>query len=159
MKDDVMNQTTEIRTSAGAVVDTAAIPGWGAAIDRRNDPTYPYRLRDNDDHSGQWQRPTVQDPAVEILQSVEHKWRPAVVGTSTPPRGLSGMVRRLAFRWTESNLVHWLLLMGADRINSFEGVIQDVGRGRIPNYKFLTKAALFVIIVAAIVFGLKRLTE
>lgn len=147
-----MNEMSEIRTSAGAVVDTASIPGWGAAIDPGNNPTYPYRLRENDDHSGQGQRPTIQDPRVEILQSIEHKWRPAVVGTSTPPRALSGTIRRAAFRWSESNLVHWLLLMGADRVNTFEGVFQDVTRGRMPNWRFLGKFAAGIVAISVVVF-------
>jgi hypothetical protein len=154
-----MNEMREIRTSAGAVVDTSVIPGWGAAIDPQNNPTYPYRLRENDDHSGQWQRPTVQDPKVEILQSIEHKWRPAVVGTSTPPRALSGTIRRAAFRWTESNLVHWLLLMGADRVNTFEGIFQDIARGRMPNWRFLSKFAAGVVVIAVVVFLADALSD
>jgi hypothetical protein len=56
-----------------------------------------------------------------------------VFGTSTPPSGVSGVIRRAAFRWSESNWMHWLLLMGADRINVVEGVAQDLARGKIPN--------------------------
>jgi hypothetical protein len=43
------------------------------------------------------------------------------------------MIRRLAFRWSESNWLHWLMLMGADRINMVEGLVQDLGRGKVPN--------------------------
>lgn len=146
-----MNEMTTIRNSAGGTVDTRTIPGWGSAIDEANDPTYPYRERDNDDHSGAWQRPAVQAVSVEVLQSIEHKWRPAVVGTSTPPRGLSGTLRRLAFRKSESNLLHWLLLMGADRVNTFEGVFQDLARGRVPNYRFLAKFAGLAIGAGAVI--------
>jgi hypothetical protein len=56
-----------------------------------------------------------------------------VVGTSTPPSGLSGMIRRTAFRFSESDWTHWLMLMGADRINVVEGVIEDLGRLKVPN--------------------------
>jgi hypothetical protein len=121
-----------VETSATAI-DTSSIVGWGVDADPDNDPTYPYRDRSADDHSGQWKRPTLQQPDVELLQSVEHKQLPAVFGTSTPPRWVSGMMRRAAFRWTESNWMHWLLLMGADRVNVVEGVVQDLGRGKIPN--------------------------
>jgi hypothetical protein len=150
-----MEKPANIENSGRVPVDTSSIPGWGAAIDPRNDPTYPYRERENDDHSGRWERPPIQDAQVEILQSVEHKWQPAVVGTSTPPRGLSGNLRRLAFRKTESNLLHWLLLMGADRVNTLEGVAQDVARGRVPNYRFLAKLAIGAA-VAGTVMGLTR---
>ena len=151
-----MNELTTVKTTAGELVDTASIPGWGTDIDPRNDPTYPYRERGHDDHSGQWQRPTQQDSEVEILQSIEHKWRPAVVGTSTPPRALSGSIRRAAFKWSESNLVHWLLLMGADRVGTFEGVVEDVARGRVPNYRFLGKVALGAAAIGATAALLSR---
>jgi hypothetical protein len=126
---------TEIaKTSSPPIaVDTASIPGWGVDADAGNDPTYPYRERSSDDHSGSWPRPDRQMADVEVLQSIEHKQRPAVVGTSTPPSGVSGALRRLAYRKSESNLVHWMLLLGADRLNVIEGVVQDLGRGRVPN--------------------------
>ena len=116
-----------------ALVDTSAIPGWGVDADPGNDPTYPYRKRENDDHSGRWERPPLQRTNIEVLTSIEHKQLPAVFGTSTPPAAVSGMLRRVAFRYTESHWAHWLLLMGADRINVVEGVVQDLGRGKIPN--------------------------
>jgi hypothetical protein len=117
-----------------APVDTSRIAGWAVDADPENDPTYPYRDRSKDDGPGMnWVRPTQQDSDVEILQSIEHVRRPAVFGTSSPPRGLSGMIRRLAFRWSESNWIHWLMLMGADRVDVVEGVVQDLGRGKVPN--------------------------
>lgn len=121
-----------VETSATAV-DTRGILGWGVDADGQNDPTYPFRDRSEDDHSGSWQRPSLQQPDVEILQSVEHKRLPAVFGTATPPRWISGSMRRLAFKWSESNWAHWLLLMGADRVNMVEGLIEDVARGKVPN--------------------------
>jgi hypothetical protein len=123
-----------IRTSNRSMApDTALIVGWGADADTRNDPTYPYRDRSKDDHSGEWERPTQQEPQVELLQSVEHKRLPAVFGTSSPPSGVSGSMRRLAFRWSESNWAHWLLLIAADRVNMVEGLVEDLARGHIPN--------------------------
>jgi hypothetical protein len=116
-----------------ALVDTSKIPGWGVDADPDNDPTYPYRDRSNDDHSGKWQRPPLQDSEVEILSSIEHKRLPAVFGTSTPPSGLSGIIRRGAFTYSESHWLHWLMLMGADRVNVVEGVVQDLARLKVPN--------------------------
>ena len=115
-------------------LDPTTIPGWGVDADSKNDPTYPYRDRSHDEGlSLNWTRPPQQQSHVEILQSIEHIRQPAVVGTSTPPSGLSGVIRRAAFRWSESNWIHWLLLMGADRINVVEGVAEDLARGKIPN--------------------------
>jgi len=117
-----------------AIVDTAAIPGWGIDADPKNDPTYPMRHIEQQETRGlTWKRPDQQQPDVEILRSIEHNRLPAVVGTSTPPSGLSGTIRRYAFRRSESDWWHWLLLMGADRINVVEGVVQDLARGTLPN--------------------------
>ena len=121
-----------VRTSSG-VVDTSAIVGWAVDADPQNDPTYSYRDRSKDDHSGEWTRPAQQKPDVEILQSVEHKQLPSVFGTASPPRYLSGMIRRAAFRWSESNWAHWLLLMGADRLNMVEGLVEDLAKAKVPN--------------------------
>ena len=68
-----------------------------------------------------------------MLTSIEYPRRPAVFGSTAPPSGLSGRVRRLAFRFSESRWSHWLLLMLADRINVAEGVLGDLGRGRLPD--------------------------
>jgi hypothetical protein len=123
---------TTVHTSSG-VVDTSRIIGWGVDANPQNDPTYPYRDRSADDRSGQWQRPSQQKPEVELLMSVEHKQLPAVFGTTIPPRWASGAVRRIAFRWTESNWMHWLLLIGADRIDMVEGLLEDLARLNLPN--------------------------
>lgn len=116
------------------LVDTSAIPGWGVDADAGNNPTYPMRhIEDQETRGLTWTRPAQQTPDVEILQSIEHNRLPAVVGTSTPPSGLSGAIRRYAFRRSESDWWHWLLLMGADRINVIEGVIEDLAHGTLPN--------------------------
>lgn len=117
-----------------SAIDPSTVVGWAIDADPRNDPTYPIRDRSKDDGlSINWERPQQQQSDVEILQSVEYRHFPAVFGTSVPPRWISGMIRRAAFRWSESNWLHWLLLIGADRINVVEGVVQDLGRGKVPN--------------------------
>ena len=116
------------------MVDTSTIPGWGVDADPKNDPTYPIRhIEDQKTRGLTWTRPAQQIPHVEVLRSIEHNRLPAVVGTSMPPRGVSGAIRRFAFRRSESDWWHWLLLMGADRINVVEGVVEDLTRGRVPN--------------------------
>ena len=129
----MLDERTRI-ASARTPIDPSAVVGWGVDANPENDPTYPYRDRSHDEGlTKDWQRPPLQRTDVEILQSIEHIRTPAVFGTSTPPSGVSGMIRRAAFRWSESNWLHWLMLMGADRINVVEGVVQDLARGKIPN--------------------------
>jgi hypothetical protein len=56
-----------------------------------------------------------------------------IFGTSVPPSGISGMIRAAAFKTTENDIRHWLLLMLADRVNVVEGIVDDLSRGRVPN--------------------------
>ncbi|HEY0053419.1 MAG TPA: hypothetical protein VGB49_08405, partial [Caulobacteraceae bacterium] len=119
--------------NANRTIDPHTVNGWGVDADPENDPTWPMRDRAWDDGDVNWARGPLQTPDVEILQSVEHIRTPASMGTSTPPRGLSGVLRRQAFRFSESQWGHWLLLMLADRVNTVEGVLDDLSRGKVPN--------------------------
>ena len=110
------------------------INGWGVDADPKNDPTYPMKNRTDDEHTGySWERPTQQPVDIEVLQSIERPNVTAVFGTSTPPSGLSGKIRRYAFRYSENHYGHWLPLLLADRVNVVEGIIDDFKQGRIPN--------------------------
>lgn len=127
------DRRTEI-ASRNTPVDPASVIGWGVDADPENDPTYPYRDRSRDEGlMRNWEKPARQQSDVEILQSIEHTERPAVFGTATPPAGVSGMIRRAAFRHSESSWLHWLMLMGADRINVVEGIVEDLANAKIPN--------------------------
>jgi hypothetical protein len=115
-------------------IDPSQVLGWGVDADPRNDPTYPIRDRSRDDKGGMnWERPALQPQQVEVLRSTEHKRRTAVFGTSTPPSGVSGAIRRRAFHASEAKWSHWLMLLLADRINVVEGVVDDLARGKVPN--------------------------
>jgi hypothetical protein len=110
------------------------IPGWGVDADPENEPTYPMKKYTGDDHKRlNWDRPIQQPASVEVLKSNERPNLSAVIGTSTPPSGLSGMLRRYAFKYSESSYGHWLPLILADRINVVEGIIDDLKRGHVPN--------------------------
>lgn len=131
-----MSDTATIPATTGPTrvpVDPATVPGWGVDADPGNNPTYPMRHIEDQTRGFTWDRPTQQQPQVEILRSIEYNALPAVVGTSTPPSGVSGMIRRFAFKRSESDWWHWLLLMGADRINVVEGVVADLAQGHVPN--------------------------
>lgn len=114
--------------------DFSHIPGWGVDADPKNEPTYPMKKYTGDDHKRlNWERPPQQEPTVEVLRSIERPNYSAVIGTSVPPSGLSGAIRRFAFKYSESSYAHWLPLVLADRVNVVEGIIQDLSRGHIPN--------------------------
>ena len=117
-----------------SLIDPSQIKGWGVDADPKNDPTYPMKKRNNGEHAGySWERPPQQPVTVEVLHSNERPNVSAAFGTSTPPSGLSGMIRRYAFKYSESSYGHWLPLMLADRVGVVEGYLEDLARGHVPN--------------------------
>ena len=145
----------------------ADIPGWGIDADPENEPTYPMKNYTGDDHKRlNYERPALQPIRQEILHSNERPSVTAVFGTSTPPSGLSGMLRRYAFRYSEGSSGHWMTLVLADRVNVVEGIIDDLRKGIIPNiwaergwnaeWKFnrrglITKLAVTTLVTAAVI--------
>lgn len=112
----------------------AHIKGWGIDADPENEPTYPMKHYTGDDYRRlNYDRPTQQTRTVEILHSNERPTITAVFGTSTPPKGLSGQLRRHAFKYSEGNWNHWLTLLLADRVDMIEGIVEDVKKGQFPN--------------------------
>jgi len=115
--------------------DYKSIPGWGMDADPENEPTYPMKNYTGDDHNRiNYERSEQQPQEVEILMSNERPAITRVFGTSVPPSGLSGAIRRYAFKHSEDRYRHWIPLILADRINVWEGLIADVKSGHLPNF-------------------------
>lgn len=148
------------------------IKGWGIDANPLNDPTYPIKNYTGDDHKRiNYRKPVQQDVNIEVLHSNERPGVSSVFGTTLPPRGLSGTIRRYAFRHSESSYWHWLPLLLADRVNMIEGLLHDLSRGHVPNVfrelgskaewqhnkrGFLTKVAIGTAITAALVWYMTR---
>ena len=114
--------------SMGGGPDLSTIPGWGADLDPAKRPAHPKeRMPPRLEHppSGP---PEQQESEVLVLHSTERPGITPVFGTSVPPSGLSGAIRKRAFRRSENDVRHWLMLMFADRVNVVEGLVQDLGK-------------------------------
>jgi hypothetical protein len=122
-------------TSPSSTDNPSGLPGWGIDADPQNDPTYPLKYRTDDERKGynNYDRPPQQEPTQEVLHSIERPTLPAVLGNSVPPQGLSGMIRRVAFRYSENHYGHWLPLLLADRVGVVEGIVNDLAHGHVPN--------------------------
>ena len=102
--------------------------------DPENEPTYPMKNYTGDDHNRiNYERSAQQPDSIEILMSNERPALTRVFGTSVPPSGLSGIIRRYAFKHSEDRYRHWIPLILADRINVAEGLLEDLARGHLPN--------------------------
>lgn len=108
------------------------VPGWGADLDRAKRPAVPKERPAPRLPAHAQRQPSPQGSSVEVLHSIERPGLTPVFGTSVPPSGLSGHLRRWAFGFSENDLRHWLLLLLADRVNVAEGLGQDLIQGHGP---------------------------
>jgi hypothetical protein len=112
----------------------ARIPGWGVDLDPADRPSVP-KLAFRDDLTGaHWEFPERQVEKRPRERSMEHKFLTPVFGTACPPRGVSGALRKLAYRrFSEADAAHWLLLMAGDRVDSLGSSVTSVLRGQPDN--------------------------
>lgn len=98
----------------------ARIPGWGADLDPADRPSYP-REQPGIHTGAHWDFPERQHEKWPRERSVEHAFLTPVFGTSIPPKGASGGIRKYAYaRFSEGRAAHWLLLIAADRVDAWE---------------------------------------
>jgi hypothetical protein len=108
----------------------ATIPGWGVDLDPAVRPAARKELYDPSATGAHWDFPERQVPRYPREKSVEHRELTPVFGTVCPPRGLSGLIRRYAYRFSEGQTTHWTLLLFADRVDVVESRITALLRGR-----------------------------
>jgi hypothetical protein len=148
------------------------IPGWGIDADPENDPTYPMKHWNGADHERlHYEKPPQQPVNIEVFHSIERPTITRVFGTSVPPSGLSGAIRRQAYKYSEAQAAHWMMLILADRVDVVQGIISDMRRGIFPNFiaeagwraewkynrkKLIRRVAVKVLTVAAIIVWMSR---
>jgi hypothetical protein len=109
------------------------IPGWGVDLDPKNRPAVPKEHFNPGGTGAHWDFPERQPETYPRERSPEHKFLTPVFGTACPPKGLSGAIRRYAYTFSEGRLAHWMLLMGADRVDVVESRVGAVLHGRPDN--------------------------
>lgn len=96
----------------------ARIPGWGADLNKEDRPSVPkLQFLDTGAH---WDFPERQPEKWPRERSVEHRFLTPVFGTAQPPSGLSGAMRKFAYKFSEGRAAHWLILLYADRVDAAE---------------------------------------
>lgn len=104
----------------------ARIPGWGVDLDPTDRPSVP-KLRYQPDLTGaHWEFPERQPENRPRERSLEHRFLTPVFGTACPLKGISGLIRRAAYRnYSEGRAAHWLLLIVADRVDAWESHLRS----------------------------------
>lgn len=127
------NHTEDTDPQARQRTPPPSIPGWGADLDHANRPAYPKERTPPRLENVHWERPAEQERRVRVFHSIERPGLTPVFGTSVPPKGLSGLLRGVAYRYSENDLRRWMILLAADRVNVGEGLLEDLAHGHIPN--------------------------
>jgi hypothetical protein len=109
------------------------IQGWGADLDPAVRPAVPMERTPPRLENVHWDAPAEQPRHIKVFHSTERPGITPVFGTSTPPTGISGAVRGVAYKYAENDMRHWLLLLLADRVNVVEGLVDDLAHGHVPN--------------------------
>ncbi|MCV7011840.1 hypothetical protein H7I40_05480 [Mycolicibacterium madagascariense] len=100
------------------------IPGWGADLDKKDRPSVPkLKFLDTGAH---WDFPERQPEKSPRERSVEHRFLTPVFGTAQPLGGLSGALRRVAYRFSEGRAAHWMILLYADRVDAAENHLRSL---------------------------------
>jgi hypothetical protein len=111
----------------------AEVPGWGVDLDPADRPSWPKERRDLTT-GAHWHFPDRQTTHGFRERSIEHEMLTPVFGTSVPLRGLSGVIRRLAYaRFSEGRAAHWLLLVAGDRVDAVESHLRSFATARPDN--------------------------
>jgi hypothetical protein len=119
------------RTGASTEELRRTIPGWGVDLNPADRPSYPKEK--TEEIGAHWDFPERQPELAPRERSTEHKFLTPVFGTAQPLKGLSGIIRRYAYTFSEGQTAHWMLLIAGDRVDILESRIGSGLRGRPDN--------------------------
>jgi len=101
------------------------IEGRGADADPRNRPGVPMETKPEPVAGAQVPiEPQKSDYAV-LMHGGKQKM-PPVFGTAAPLKGLSGVIRKVAYKYPDHWARHWMLLLMGDRVDSWEHNLRRV---------------------------------
>ncbi len=105
--------------------DKSRIIGWGADANPENRPGVPMEWSPEHPVQGShWAEPEHQQTDGPVLHGKARPLTP-VFSNLEPPKGLSGVVKRIAYTYPDHKARHWLLLMLSDRIEAVEAPLRQ----------------------------------
>lgn len=107
------------------------ISGWGVDANKSVRPNYPMWKIPENGTGAHWAVPE-QQPGFNDFYSIERPGPTHVFGNTVKPKWLSGIIRKKAFKYSESAWEHWMMLIFADRVSVYEGIIDDILHGYRP---------------------------
>jgi hypothetical protein len=110
---------TRAKLAVGEIVD--GMPGAGVDADPKERPGIPMELEPpRPMGAAHWKAPERQADPGGILRRKGLSQLTPVFGVTIAPRGLSGLMRRVAYGVPEHHTMHWLVLLFADRVDALE---------------------------------------
>lgn len=92
---------------------------WGVDRERARRPGVPMEREPRPWPNARFPPERQQGEPASPLHGRPNKTMPPVFGTAVPLRGLSGVVRRRAYRLPDHEPAHWVLKMLGDRVDSW----------------------------------------
>lgn len=91
---------------------------WGVDLDRRRRPGVPMMREPRPWPNSRF--PVERQPGepASPMHGRTNKTMPPVFGTAVPLKGLSGVIRRAAYRIPDHYTSHWMLMMVGDRVEA-----------------------------------------
>jgi hypothetical protein len=111
----------------------ARIPGWGTDLDPADRPSVPRERYAPEQTGAHWEFPDQQPELSPRERSIEHGMLTPVFGTVAPLHGISGAIRRRAYRYSEGRAAHWLLLLAGDRADAITSHLRSFATRRPDN--------------------------
>jgi hypothetical protein len=112
------------------VTRRTGMPYWGTDRRLEDRPGVPREPPPHPLAGAHWTVPEQQAPGKNVLIRAGLDRLTPVFGTCQPPRGLSGALRRAAYRIADWHVRHWMILILADRVDTLEGRIRRLLRIR-----------------------------
>ncbi|MGD8165953.1 hypothetical protein ACEXOS_001890 [Herbiconiux sp. P16] len=109
------------------------IPGWGVDLDPADRPSVPRERYAPEGTGAHWDFPDRQPELQPRERSIEHAMLTPVFGTVAPLHGISGAIRRSAYRYSEARAAHWLLLIAGDRADAITSHLRSFATIRPDN--------------------------
>jgi len=100
--------------------DPTTIKGWGSDLDPRRRPGVPMEELPHPRFGAQIpiEPQKSAEPVIHAHGGLPKM--PPVYGTAIPPKGLSGVLRKVAYGYPDHWVRHWMVLLLADRVDVWE---------------------------------------
>jgi hypothetical protein len=132
-----MRPENETKWTEPVLSPEISVPGWGVDAEGERRPGVPAEFKPpRPTGSPPYNYPPEQATAPKPLVGPLRALTP-VYSTATPVRGLSGWLRKRAYRQPDYHARRWLMLMAADRVDALE-------HGHRRRYAAMTTMAVFV---------------